>query len=81
MDQTKVKAVEGRLLPKPNERGFVGYEECAADDKQLAHSIPGGLSYKRCGSVMVASTRYIRAALRRGDLDLAATAPKSKKGD
>jgi hypothetical protein len=89
MDAIKVRAVQGRMLPKPEAPNqYVGWVECDADDKDVGHVIPLGIakkkrvtrSFKLAGAVTVPNDRYHRAALRRGDLMVEeSTSKRSKK--
>lgn len=80
MDTIKVRAVEGRLLPRLKRPGdYVGWERCAPTHKDAEHVVPFGSTYRRCGAVSVPNERYYRAAIRRGDIEVEKPSSSKKK--
>ncbi len=73
-----MNAVAGRLFPSPGGGGFVGWVRTGPGETPEI-VVPGGFGFlRKADPVEVPNTPIFRAAVRRGDLALAAAAEKKK---
>lgn len=77
-DQIQVQAVPGRLCPHPLGKGFIGWAQCEPGE-EAEHVVPGGFGFVRTGAVTVQDTRFIRMAIKRGDIIAVIPAKKGQK--